>query len=144
MVGPAAGVELLGQFLERRLGVEIRAVRADIDGNREDQAGGRVQAEAGEPAVGVAYELASGGVGHVVVDAAMRERGRVHQRVVPRHVVRDHGMVTGCPVQVPAGRETGVGVLGVVHAEPADPAAGWVPGRLAIASTRSATDATPG
>lgn len=34
-------------------------------------------------------------------------------------------MVAGCPVQVPAGRITGIGVLGVVHAEAADPTAGW-------------------
>src|SRR5690606_11917429 len=109
-------------------GVEVGAVAADVDGERQDQLHGGVEDHAGEPASLVAQERAAGRVGGVLGDTGQAQRLGVDHGLVAGDVVDDHRVPGGGLVQHPPGGAP-FGVLGVVQAEGADPlAGGGVPG----------------
>src|SRR5690606_36735070 len=127
-VGGAGGLQPAEQLVGGEVGVEVGAVAADVDGERQDQIHGGVEDHAGEPASLVAQEHAAGRVGGVLGATSQAQRLGGDHGLVARDVVVDHRVPGGGLVQHPPGGAP-FGVLGVVHAEGADPlAGGGVPG----------------
>ena len=117
-------------------------MRADIDIGRHHRATGGVEAEAGEPTVGVALEPATGGIGDVVTDAGRRQDRRVHQHVVPGGMEEEDGWPPAACVELVSARER---VLAVVDAEAADRHAGRRrPGGVRTTSSRACGESTVG
>ena len=117
----AGALDRIDEDREWLLRVEVGSVVADVDRDGQDQVHRAVQAEAGDAPVRVAHQGATRRVRGVVGHPPQLQERRVHQHVVPGHVVHDDRMPRRGAIQVPSRR--GTVVLRVVEPERADPRA---------------------